>query len=167
MKDSIENQEDFTEYLNRKVLSSAEWNRLGDTEYLKELLKAMTEKFREIYEASELSEDMEFVLVPAVIRVRENGELFAGVVQLDTTSSGEHYGTDFFTKYGVLNTDNEELLPHERAYLKLLHPYDYYPTVHYPEDIHTDWSRCSTEIWSIIDCCRNDAPEQNGGMSLE
>ena len=166
-KENIKAQEDFTDYLNREVLYSAEWSMLGDTGHMKELLKDMTDRFREIYGASELAEDMEFVLVPAVIRVRESGKILAGVVQLDLTSSGEHYGTDFFTKYGVLNPDNKELQPHEQEHLKSLHPYDYFTTVHYPGDIHTDWSKCNDEIFGIIDYCRGDAPEQNGWMTLE
>jgi len=97
MKDNIKMQEDFTEYLNREVLSSVDWAKLKESYikhnygYMKELLKQMTDKFCEIYSTNELHEDYEFVLVPAVIRVSESGNLYAGIVQLDLTSSGEHY----------------------------------------------------------------------------
>ncbi|HCA30072.1 MAG TPA: hypothetical protein DEP23_11140 [Ruminococcaceae bacterium] len=166
MKDNIKMQQDFTEYLNREVLSSVDWAKLGKIKYIKELLKQITDKFCEIYDANELEYDMEFVLVPALIRVCESGDLYAGIVQLDLTSSGEHYGTDFFTRYGVMNIDNEQLTEKELRYVRSLHPYDYFPTVQYPDDIHVDWSRCPKEVWDIIDYCRGNAHEQSGGLEL-
>ncbi len=166
MKDNIKMQEDFTEYLNREVLSSVDWEKLNTLKYLKELLKQMTDKFCEIYNANELDYDMEFVLVTAVIRVCESGNLYAGIVQLDLTSSGEHYGTDIFTSYGVMNIDNEELTEKELKYVLSLHPYSYFPTIQYPGDIHVDWSRCPKEVWDIIDYCRRDTQEQSGGLEL-
>ncbi|MDD4593076.1 MAG: hypothetical protein PHG06_22045 [Parabacteroides sp.] len=90
MKDNIKMQEDFTEYLNREVLSSVDWAKLENLKYMKELLKQMTDRFCDIYHTNKLDYDMEFVLVPAVIRVCESGDLYAGIVQLDLTSSGEH-----------------------------------------------------------------------------
>lgn len=169
---NIKAQEDFAEYVNREVLSAVDWKRLKesyiahDYGYMKELLKEMTDKFRELYSSDELSEDMEFVLVPAVIRVRESGNLYAGIVQLDLESSGEHYGTDFFTHYGVMNMEDEDLAGNAREYLASFHPYDYFPTIQYADDIHIDWSKCSEEIWNIIDYCRGNSPEQTGGMKL-
>lgn len=166
MKDNIKMQEDFTEYLNREVLSSVDWAKLDKLNYMKELLKQMTCKFCEIYGVNELNYDMEFVLVPAVIRKCESGNLYAGIVQLDLTSSGEHYSTDFFTHYGVMNIDNEELTEKELKYIRTLHPYDYFPTVQYPGDIHVDWSKCPKEVRDIIDYCRRDTQEQSGGLKL-
>ena len=166
MKDNIKMQEDFTEYLNRKVLSSVDWKKLNTLKYLKELLKQMTDKFCEIYDANDLDYNMEFVLVPALIRVCESGDLYAGIVQLDLTSSGVHYGTDFFTRYGVMNIDNEELTEKELKYVHSLHPYSYFPTIQYSDDIHVDWSKCPKEVWDIIDYCRDDAHEQSGGLKL-
>jgi len=173
MKDNIKMQEDFTEYVNREVLSSMDWAKLKesytacDYGYMKELLKQMTDKFCKIYGTNELNEDYEFVLVPAVIHVCESGNLYAGIVQLDLTSSGEHYGTDFFTHYGVYNIDDEELTEKEIEYVRSFHPYDYFPTVQYPNDIHVDWSKCPAEVCDIINYCHTPMQEQNGGMELK
>lgn len=165
-KESIKAQEDFAEYLNREVLSSCDFEGLCKPEAVKELLKAMTEKFREIYGTDELTEDMEFVLIPAIIKPEKCKELFAGIVQLDLTSSGEHYGTDFFTPFGIINPCDENLLAIHRKYLRLMHPYDYFPTIQYPGDIHVNWSKCPKEVWDIIDYCRGDSHEQNGDIDI-
>lgn len=164
-KENIKAQEDFAKYLNCEVIPSFNFDSLGKPESVKELLKAMSDKFREIYGADELSADMEFVLVPAVIKPEEHSELFAGIVQLDLTSSGEHYGTDFITQFGVINCVSDDLLAVHKKYLRLLHPYDYFPTIQYPGDIHVDWRKCPKEAWDIIDYCRG--VEQNGGMELK
>lgn len=163
-KESIQKQEDFAEYLNREVLFSCNFESLCKPEAVKELLKDMTNKFREIYGTDELIEDMEFVLVPAVIKPEKCKELFAGIVQLDLTSSGEHYGTDFFTPFGIINPCNENLLAVHKKYLRLLHPYDYYPTIQYPGDIHVNWSKCPKEAMDVVNYCRKLT--QNGGMEL-
>lgn len=156
------------DYLNREALFLCDYDRLSDREYQKQFLRQITDKFREIYGADELSEDMEFVIVPAVIKPDCGNELFIGIVQFDLTSSGEHYGTDFFTsKYGVLNVDNEELSAEARQYLKKLHPYEYYPTVPFSGDIHVDWSKCTDEVREIIEYCNIDTPEQSEGMVRE
>ncbi|MEG0835405.1 MAG: hypothetical protein RR413_08165 [Christensenellaceae bacterium] len=165
-KESIKAQEDFAEYLNREVLSSCDFESLANPENMKKLLKNMTDKFCGIYGGDELSADMEFVLVPAVIKPRKCKEVFSGIVQLDLSSSGEHYGTDFFTGIGVLNTDNENLSVSARKYLNSLHPYEYFPTLQYSNDIHVNWSKCPKEAWDMIDFCRGDLQEQNGGLEL-
>ena len=148
-------QKDFTDYINREVLFSCDFDRMTDKEYAKELLREMTDEFREIYGADELTEDMDFVLVPAVIKPQNVDRLYAGIVQLDLTSSGEHYATDMFTEYGVLSTDNEDLSLEAKQYLRSLHPYEYYPTLPNPGDIHVDWSKCPKEVSDIVDVYAN------------
>lgn len=73
-KENIKAQEDFMGYLNREVLFSCDFEKLRDSynrhdyEYPKELLKQMHDRFCEIYGSDELTEDMDFVLVPTVIK---------------------------------------------------------------------------------------------------
>ena len=167
MEKNMQMQKDFTDYLNREVLFSCDFDRMTDKEYAKELLREMTDEFREIYGADELTEDMDFVLVPAVIKPQNVDRLYAGIVQLDLTSSGEHYATDMFTEYGVLSTDNEDLSLEAKQYLRSLHPYEYYPTLPNPGDIHVDWSKCPKEVSDIVDFCRSSVLEQDGGMTIE
>lgn len=167
MKKNMQMQKDFTDYLNREVIFSCDFDRMIDKEYAKELLREMTDKFREIYGADELSYDMDLVLVPAVIKPQNVDRLYAGIVQLDLTSSGEHYATDMFTEYGVLSTDNEDLSTKAKQYRRSLHPYEYYPTLQCSGDIHVDWSKCPKEVSDIVDFCRSSVPEQDGGMTIE
>lgn len=165
-KENFKAQEDFTAYLNRKVLFSCEYYRLVNPDEVKKLLKQMTDKFREIYGADKLTADMEFVLVPAVIKPKRYDGLYAAIVQLDLTSSGEHYGTDFFTQYGLINTDMENKQAIDCEFLRSAIPYDYYPTVPYPGDIHINWDNCPADVREIINYCRNNSSEQTGGISL-
>ena len=164
--------EDFTSKLNREVLSSVDLQwlkssyRSEEKDYAKSVLKQMHDAFVEVYGTDTMDRDNEFIIAPAVIKVRETGNLCLGLVQLDIASSGEHWGTDFITPYGVLNFDDKELNEKQLEYVRSFMPYDYYYTINIPDDIHVDMDKMPDDVRGMVAYC-NEAYEQNmGGMSL-
>lgn len=163
-KESFKAQDDFISFLSNEVLADCDFNSLTDTSYVTDILRKMTKGFCRIYNSDEITYDMDYVLVPAVIKPENESRLYAGIVQLDVTSSGEHYGTDFLTEFGVIGQSNERPLAVHRKFLRSVIPYEYYPTVPYPGDIHVDWSKCPSEVMEIIHECNSQT--QAGGMNL-
>ena len=98
--------------LNKDILPKVDWRALGyscekrDGDYSKDILQQMHNAFAECYESTELSGDMGFVAVPAVVLGKDN-QMCLALVDLDTCSSGEHWGTTFFTPYGVYQEEAE------------------------------------------------------------
>ena len=75
---------------------------------MKSLLKAMHETFCEVFDGDYVNRDMEFVTVPAVIK-GANGKLYPALVDLDVSSSGEHYGSSILTPIGMIEHDGSDL----------------------------------------------------------
>jgi hypothetical protein len=163
---------DYEDAVNHDVLPGIHWLGLKqsyanhDYEYPKAILKKLHDKFCEIYGTDTLDDSYDFVLAPAVIRVRESGDLYLGLVHLDLSSSGEHWGTEFITHYGVFNIENEELNEKQLEYVRSLHPYDYFYTVNIPGDIHVDWDKCPDEVRVLLSSCHPENIEQDGGIGM-
>lgn len=98
------------------------------------------------------------VVVPGIIRGSRSGNLCIALLTLDLSSSGEHWGTDYLCKYGVISQDgnspisnNDRVLASEvkeinDAYL----PYDYAYTATIPDDIHVDFDSLHYQIKDIL-----------------
>ena len=101
---------EFIGRLNRDVFPQVSTEKLqafedtGDTWYVKSILKAMHETFCEVYDGDYIDGDTEYVTVPAVIK-GANGKLYAGLVDLDVASSGEHCGSSILTPLGMIEHD--------------------------------------------------------------
>ena len=95
--------------------------------YAGDVLKEMHEAFVKTYGTDYLEEgEYEFVNIPAVIRSRNTGKLCLGIVTLDLESSGEHWGTDFLTPYGVVSQGNPNANKDLQKYIRdNFIPYDY------------------------------------------
>jgi hypothetical protein len=136
----------------------------SDNGYAKETLKAIHDIFVDAYGTYSLDYDHEYVTVPAVIRGRESGHIGIGLVILDLTSSGEHWGTFFFTPLGVINQGSQKIAEKESRYLSDTYgAYDYWYTVEIADDIHVDFDEIPYEISEMISYC---CPEQQG-MKME
>ena len=103
----------------------------------KELLKMMHEEFCEAFGTNDVDELIEgddvFIHLPAVMRSRETGKLCVGLVYVDTSSSGEHWGTAFaFSKGFIDQNDKNSSMVEER---KAFGVYDYWYTPDYDGDI--------------------------------
>ena len=126
----------------------------GDDAYAKEILKQMHDQFVEVYHTDELDFDPEFVDVPAVIRGRSTGHIGLGAVTLDLQSSGEHYGTWFFTPMGVIDQGFEKMKPEESKYLADVYvPYDYWYTVYIQRDHHVDFDHVPVKVAEMLEAC--------------
>ena len=164
-----EKAEKFYAALNKDILPNVDWRALGyscekrDGDYSKEILQQMHNAFAECYESIELRGDMGFVAVPAVVLGKDN-QMCLALVDLDTCSSGEHWGTTFFTPYGVYQ-ENEKSHPLAQEFAKAMIPYNYWYTVDFPEDIHVTESNCPQDIYNMIDEVRNSNISQSEGIN--
>ena len=135
----------------------------------KELLKMMHEEFCEAFGTNDVDELIEgddvFIHLPAVMRSRETGELCVGLVYVDTSSSGEHWGTAFAFSNGFIDQneeDNNNPMVEER---KAFGIYDYWYTPDYDGDIHTNRDYAPDEVKAILDYAIGPE-EQTQGMNI-
>ena len=153
--------------LNMKVLPGVDFARLAescktpDKAYAKKVLGAMHTAFVKRYGSEYATEQNcgDFVTVPAVIRAMKTGEICIGLVSLDISSSCEHWGTDFFTEYGVLKQGHEtdkEIQARVDSFI----PYDYWYTVKTTNDIHRNNTHYTPEIRSMIEEARAARPTE-------
>jgi hypothetical protein len=140
-----------------------------DSAYACKILKQMHDLFTEVYQTDSLDYEYEFVDVPAVIRGRNTGHLCLGLVTLDLQSSGEHFGTWFFTPRGVIDQGFEKMRPEDELYLKAFYtPYDYWYTVYIQRDHHVDFDHVPEKVADMLNACypeqqeQKQAPEQTG-----
>ena len=134
----------------------------------KELLKMMHEEFCEAFGTNDVDELIEgddvFIHLPAVMRSRETGELCVGLVYVDTSSSGEHWGTAFaFSKGFIDQNDKNSSMVEER---KAFGVYDYWYTPDYDGDIHSNRDYAPDEVKSILDYAIG-LEEQAQGMNMD
>lgn len=136
----------------------------------KELLKMMHEEFCEAFGTNDVDELIEgddvFIHLPAVMRSRETGELCVGLVYVDTSSSGEHWGTAFAFSNGFIDQneeDNNNPMVEER---KAFGIYDYWYTPDYDGDIHTNRDYAPDEVKAILDYAIG-LEEQAQGMNMD
>ena len=164
---------DYLNEVNREVLHGFHWLGLKqayqnhDYEPVKQLLKKLHDAFLRIYGTDRLDESYDFILAPAAIRVRSTGEIYAGLVELDLSSSGEHWGTSFITPCGVFNQGDQSHNEQQREYVNSLIPYDYYYTPDIIDDIHVDKENIPDDIREMLGFCNPNykaEDDQQDGM---
>ena len=70
---------------------------------------------------------------------------------LDVESSGEHWGSTFFTPFGIIEDDFSELTESQKKYVKNeVLPYDYWYTVKVDGDIHVDFEAIPRMVENLI-----------------
>ncbi len=119
--------------------------------YAKKVLATLHQAFVKAYGEGALFADHcgDFVAVPAVIRAKNTGELCIGLVSLDLSSSGEHWGTDFYTKHGVLTQGMTDDPIHQERIRRMI-PYDYWYTPHIAGDIHVNVFNIPSEAKELL-----------------
>ena len=119
--------------------------------YAKQVLATLHQASVKAYGEGALSADRcgDFVAVPAVIRAKNTGELCIGLVSLDLLSSGEHWGTDFYTKHGVLTQGMVDDPVHQERIRRMI-PYDYWYTPHIAGDIHINFFNIPAEAKALL-----------------
>ena len=134
-----------------------------DFVYVKDILQQMHNAFVIAYGTDTLNEDMGFVSVPGVV-LGGNSEICLALPDLDTMSSGEHWGTTFLTPYGIYQ-DEEKCHPLAKEYSSKMIPYEYWYTVGFDGDHHTDLESCPRDIRKMIDDVFSEGMNQNGGIT--
>lgn len=146
---------EFIGRLNRDVFPQVSTEKLkafedaGDTGYVKSILKAMHETFCEVYDGDYIDGDTEYVTVPAVIK-GANGNLYAGLVDLDVASSGEHCGSSILTPLGMIEHDGSNLTSEQDALLRKIIPYEYWYTPYIESDHHVDFENIPPEAEEVL-----------------
>lgn len=126
--------------------------------YAGELLRKMHNAFEKTYGKDCLTDkDYEFINIPAVIRSRNTGKMCLGVVTLDLESSGEHWGTDFITPFGVVSQGDPNMSNEIHEYLcKNFIPYDYWYTADVERDCHVDFNDVPDDVAKLIAIARGE-----------
>lgn len=129
-----------------------------DKSYAGEVLKEMHGAFVKTYGTDYLDNgSYEFVSIPAVIRSRCTGKLCLGIVTLDLSSSGEHWGTDFLTPYGVVSQGDPDTNADLQEYIRdNFIPYDYWYTANVKGDIHVDFYNVPEDVENLLDVARDE-----------
>ena len=174
--DSEKLMNDYLNMVNREVLPGFHWLGLKlayqnhDYEPVKQLLKKLHDAFLKVHGTDCLDESYDFILAPAAIRIRGTGEIYAGLVELDLSSSGEHWDTSFITPCGVFSQSDETLNESQCEYVRSMIPYDYYYTPDIPGDIHVDKQNIPDDIREMLTFCNSFYEAEDihqEGMSLQ
>jgi len=163
----------FLEILNETILPNINYDALQnsywtpDKVYAKNTLRQMHDTFVTTFGTDFLTEDDgEFVLLPAVIKGKNTGELCVALVNIDLSSSGEHWGTDFLTKYGVLRQGSEDLTKEQRTFINQHYiRYQYFYTIGLENDIHVDLSSAPDDVKEMLNFCHAN-PEQKNNLEF-
>jgi hypothetical protein len=160
----------YIDKLNNEILSRVDFDRIDhsansvDTHYAVGVLREMHQAFTEVYGTDMPENSLGFVTVPAVLRGCVTGRLAVGLVTLDLESAGEHYGSNFFTKAGVIDDGARDNSREAKDYLKKhFKPYDYWYTVDIEQDHHVDFDRVPEAVANILNQVQAE-PQQ--GMEM-
>ena len=164
----------YIEKINGEILQDIDYDRLDlscnstDTAYAVETLKNLHKAFVEVYGTDDLDSELEFVNIPAVLRGRTTQHLAIGLVTLDLSSSGEHYGSYFFTPRGVLDDGDPEITPRNLEYINTnFMPYDYWYTTYIEQDHHVDFEQVPAPVADILDQVYTQLHPKQSDMKME
>lgn len=141
----------------------------SDKGYAGEVLKEMHGAFVKTYGTDYLEEgEYEFVNIPAVIRSRNTGKLCLGIVTLDLESSGEHWGTDFLTPYGVVSQGDPDANADLQEYIcDNFIPYDYWYTADVEGDIHVGFDGIPEDVENLIAVARGEIQSEDFDYTMK
>lgn len=164
--------ETYIDKLNKEILPNIDYQKLQRSyetikmQYAKSVLKQMHDAFVDVYKTGYIeSYEYDFVSIPAIIKGVETGKICIGLVDLDISSSGEHWGTTFLTKQGLGDQGNEKLLPEHKKFISENYmPYNYWYTIEVERDHHVDFENIPDNIKPLLDYCKGN--ELNNGMNM-
>ena len=167
-------QERFSENMNA-VLKNVHFVRLEcscmspNKSYAGEVLKEMHGAFVKTYGTDYLDNgSYGFVSIPAVICARNTGKLCLGIVTLDLESSGEHWGTEFLTPYGVVSQGDPDTNADIQQYIRdNFIPYDYWYTADVDGDIHAGVDEMPEDVQSLIAVARGETQNEEFDYTMK
>ena len=167
-------QERFSENMNA-VLKNVHFVRLEcscmspNKSYAGEVRKQMHSAFVKTYGTDYLDNgSYGFVSIPAVICARNTGKLCLGIVTLDLESSGEHWGTEFLTPYGVVSQGDPDTNADIQQYIRdNFIPYDYWYTADVDGDIHAGVDEMPEDVQSLIAVARGETQNEEFDYTMK
>jgi len=153
----------FLELINENILPRIDFYDLQesygteDKSYAKGILNHLHEAMVKAYGGDTLRPDYtgdieeNFVVVPGVVQSRNTGQICLALLELDLSSSGEHWQTHFLCQYGVIPQDGTKL-PKDlvATVVKPFIPYDYCYTAKIPHDFHINHSKLPDGIKDML-----------------
>jgi hypothetical protein len=142
-------------FINYTALQASYYTR--DMAYAKGVLNHLHEAMVKIYGSENLSEedgDDGFVVIPGIVRGKDTGNICLVLLDIDLSSSGEHWGTAFICEHGVISQNNIGKDPAVRKVLDAIGHYDYCYTAKI-YDIHVSHSRLPNELKNFLSDFRN------------
>lgn len=167
--------EQYIDRLNSDILPGIDFERLDrscnsqDTGYAVEVLKNLHETFVGVYDTDVMAcdEGHEFVCVPAVVQARKTGHLTLALLDLDLESSGEHWGTCFFSPMGLMEQGSKTASEKGMNYIRENYiPYDYWYTPKIYGDIHVDTHSTPEAVTGLLSEAR-DRQQGQGFMEMK
>lgn len=155
----------YVDYINRNVLNRINYARLQEdyqTEekaYAKSVLNALHQGVIEVYGTETFGRDTleeGYVLLPGVLRSRENGNVCIALLEMNLSSPGEHWEIDYLTKYGCISPYKEDLPEAVNQFLKETYgTYDHGYTATLPDNIIVNKGRMPDALKEILTDFRN------------
>lgn len=151
---------EYIDTINKEVCPTLNFKALSsDKEEIKKALYKLTEAFKKVYGTDvitgympEIEEEEGFVVVPGLARSTKTGKISVVLLDLDISSSGEHYRTIFFTEHGIITQGDKNLPDNITQIIRNEYiPYSYCYTVSIPEDIHIDTRDIHPDMKKILD----------------
>lgn len=169
----------ITEYLNNLNIRLAEDDtnikkvvasyKTDDMLEAKELLKALTEEFKETYDVETIDEMVDdgedFVYIPAVIRGEKSGAICVGLILADLQSSGEPHGAKFVLHDRFYDMSEKDIPDEVKKAIKEIGSYDHWYSLDYCDDIHVDFENVPEDVQSMLDYAKG-IEEQTQGMNM-
>jgi hypothetical protein len=119
------------------------------------LHKAMVEAYGSERLEETNDDDDGFVYVPGALCNMEKGYMCIAMFSLDLSSQGEHWGTDYLCRAGIvsqLEEENEEL---KETLNGIYIPYSYCYTADIPCDIHVNKDNLPNNLKIVLEHFRN------------
>jgi len=162
----------FIELINETILPRIDFEALQqsygteDKNYAKNILNHLHEAMVKAYGGDtlhpEYTGDMEenILVIPGVVQSRKTGQVCLALLEIDLSSSGEHWQTNFLCQYGVIPQDGGNLSKDLVAsVVKPFIPYDYCYTAKIPNDIHIDHNKLPDGIKDMLSTFREHTAE--------
>ena len=150
--------EQYIDNINENILPYIDYDKLqasyaSDMVYAKGILNALHEAMTESYGGAYLDEDSGedgFVVIPGIVRGKENGNMALALLDLDLSSSGEHWGTSFLCKHGVVSQNDDSKTPAMKDIRATIGNYDYCYTATISGDIHINKAKMPKELKAVL-----------------
>lgn len=165
--------ENYVDYINENILPNIDYELLQasyqseDKSYAKSILNALHKAAIEQYGTNYFDghDGNEYVLLPGVVRGKKTGNMGIVLLEIDLLSSGEHCGTDFLTKYGVLNQFDDKRPEMISAFLSETYgSYDYAYTLIIENDHHVDFEDLHPDIAEMLNTFEAYSIEQQNNQ---